>query len=89
MNTKHTQGPWEARHVSGRDGMPDTYCIDWSEDKKEVAEVVHGEANAKLMAAAPMLLDALQRLLNGEKDEFLTPAGLRNLARAAIAKATN
>ena len=43
---------------------------------------------ARLIAVAPDLLDALQRLLNAENDEYLTPIGVRNLARAAIAKAT-
>lgn len=80
---------WTHRHTPNRvPGVDDLYCIDWSEDQEEVAEIVHGEASAKLMAAAPMLLDALQRLLNGDNDEYLTPAGLRALARAAIAAAT-
>lgn len=33
------------------------------------------------------LLEALKRLLNADHDEYLTQQGLRNLAKAAIAKA--
>ena len=46
-----------------------------------------GEANARLVAAAPLLFEALQLLLeqddNGEDEIWV-----RNKARAAIAKAT-
>lgn len=39
------------------------------------------------MLAGPELLEALRRLLD-DGDEHLTPQGRKNLARAAIAKAT-
>lgn len=32
------------------------------------------------------LMEALKRLLNAEHDEYLTPQGVRNFAKAAIAK---
>ena len=58
---KHTPGPWKA-HPTGhsRSGKPD-YEIHWSDDGECVAEVVHGEADAHLIAAAPELLEALKR----------------------------
>jgi hypothetical protein len=49
---------------------------------------LHDQYNAYLIAAAPELLEALQRLLNADSDPYLTVQGLRNLAREAIAKAT-
>ena len=42
-----------------------THEIHWSDDGECVAEVVHDEANAKLIAAAPELLGAL---LETDKD---------------------
>ena len=58
--SNHTPGPWTPRHTPGRHGVPDTWCIDWSKDQEEVAEIVHGEANARLMAAAPDMLNLLR-----------------------------
>jgi len=49
------------------------------------AAVIHPDA--RLIAAAPELLEALKRLLNADHDEYLTPQGVRNFAKAAIAKA--
>jgi hypothetical protein len=63
---KHTPGPWKPRKSSYRiEGVEDTWCIDWSPDQEEVAEIVHGEANAHLIAAAPDLLAACELALNG------------------------
>lgn len=55
--------------------------VDRSCDNKEAEKI------AQLIAAAPELLEALQRLLKADSDPYLTEQGLRNLARKAIAKA--
>jgi len=59
MIKKHTPGPWKA-HATGlsRSGLPE-YQIHWSDIGECVAEVVHGTADARLIAAAPELLEAL------------------------------
>lgn len=91
MTSKHTPGPWKHRHTPLRGIANDVYCVDWSEDQEEVAEVVHGEANARLIAAAPDLLEALQVLdaLWCENESGGLDFSLAiDRARAAIAKAT-
>lgn len=63
MKTKHTPGPWFYKDEH-RPIVP-TYQI--RSNDKEVACVsfsVNGEANAKLIAAAPDLLEALNSLLS-------------------------
>ena len=65
----HTPGPWTARHTPSRcSGVADLWCIDWSKDQEEVAEIVHGEADARLIAAAPDLLEALEELRSAAID---------------------
>jgi len=84
---KHTPGPWVATHANGNDFIVKAGDI----------EVVAGcgcygspymrgnpDADARLIAAAPDLLEALQgvlRVADRATDEF-------DAARAAIAKAT-
>lgn len=62
MSTKHTPGPWKA-HPTGlaRSGLPE-YQIHWSDIGECVAEVVHGDADARLIAATPELLQELKNL---------------------------
>jgi hypothetical protein len=85
VSTQHTPGPWKLRHVPERfDGS--TYCVDWSDDQEEVAEIVHGEANARLIAAAPDLLEALQACF--EYGAMTGDDWVADRAEAAIAKAT-
>jgi len=68
-----TPGPWSARHVPMRGISDDTWCIDWSDDQEEVAEIVHGEANARLIASAPETAAERDRLkeINAELLEAL------------------
>ena len=91
--TEHTPGPWMVtpdhdegigwRHVSSfPEGFGDI-ATTWSGKHGDASE-----ANARLIAAAPDMLDALEELVDtldsrGVIDSFTTQS-----ARAAIAKAT-
>jgi hypothetical protein len=82
MNTHtNTPGPW---HLGKRGGNPAIY----GKDGTEIAEILHGltdewRANARLIAAAPEMLEALQSLTHPmARDEDLQNA------LAVIAKAT-
>jgi len=91
--TKHAPGPWTCRANPEPDGRI-AYWIDgpdWmgNEGGAPIADVrdlgARSEAYARLIAAAPDLLAALDALVNCNPDD----AGpLLNDARAAIAKAT-
>ncbi|MBV7502068.1 hypothetical protein [Achromobacter sp. ACM05] len=83
--TTHTPGPW---HLSAAKD-----CI-WHQDHGRVctwpnhAQVWNWEANARLIAAAPDLLDALAALIGCIDHGSDDPASKLDAARAAIAKAT-
>lgn len=91
MQTKHTLGPWT---VSGLD----IYAPAPANVRPHVARVIYGgRADARLIAAAPELLEALQRIsdsINGlsgpiptrNTPEFWTY--VKAIADEAIAKAT-
>lgn len=86
-DTKHTPGPWhEGSHrqvVAGEGIKTGTICEVWSWMGIEEAD-----ANQKLIAAAPDLLDALVDAVRyAQGGDVLHPAALSR-ARAAITKAT-
>jgi hypothetical protein len=85
---KHTPGPWEA-HSTGlqRSGLPE-YQIHWSDIGECVAEIVHGTADAKLIAAAPDLLVALQLAVRQNSCDMLMTGEELRKCEAAIIKAT-
>lgn len=60
---KHTPGPWVARQIAGV-GLPGQigYAIDFNADQEQVVDFVYEEADAKLIAAAPDLLEVLSAL---------------------------
>ena len=86
---KHTPGPWLADGASVYEERDDfsVICNFWSSSLPE------WEANARLIAAAPDLLEALEQLVIEYDDVELAdaePSSLTaafNAARAAIAKA--
>ena len=100
-NTKHTPRPWRTiestntttRTVVGPDFPGQGYIADVNLCRTNDAQDVDGEANARLIAAAPELLAACQALLDGilftrgasmSEDRWRT---LTTIARQAINKA--
>ena len=88
-DARHTPGPWTVTRVSKSTILKDIYV---SASPERIARVVvpatassisEYEANARLIAAAPDLLEALQNLLTFPLGTFQVEA-----ARAAITKAT-
>jgi hypothetical protein len=99
MNTKHTPGPWtvfnpddgECHRYPGIDSESETIIIYGNEDEvsgvrgqsKEVAE-----ANARLIAAAPELLEVLVEILPIAETMINSNHPTWKKAKSAIAKAT-
>lgn len=89
MSAGHTPGPWRINPeyeeiISSADGLADICEIsDWPQFRDE------STANARLIAAAPCLYDALDDLLNysGGADSALDDEYVVERARAALAKA--
>lgn len=84
--TKHSPGPWTCFKRSGgfsieSPGLHAVASINWIMAKRDCAE-----ANARLIAAAPDLLEAL-RAAADYMGEMGHPVELLEQARAAIAKA--
>ena len=94
MKTKHTPGPWTVGPWFDNDGQPEIIIEHVTPHGNLVPAVALGglvgqEANARLIAAAPELLDALRGLLRCmADDEEYGPDHRVTIARAAIAKAT-
>lgn len=92
MNTKHTPGPWKATESFAPDGSSRGLHIRaWRNHVAYMPGVGHQDfADAALIAAAPELLEALQRIVRaGDRLSINHPLdGLVDEARAAIAKAT-
>ncbi len=79
--SKHTKGPWVAKQVATISGSYKYWVI---EEKQyngfQIAstsndEVSQGEANARLMAAAPELLEAAEYFVAEFKDAYLAEHG--------------
>lgn len=104
MSAQHTPGPWEVNRwnwpmeMSGRfhrvlnyERFPTAFIPAWSEpDPGEVDGSEEAQANARLIAAAPDLLEALRAVdvLFGHLARDSTQRIWLDNARAAIAKAT-
>ena len=94
METKHTPGPWNSRIKSERTWNVGVYDAQGNEvahvSVKSALTAHRRDADARLIAAAPDLLSALQQIeclddsvIGVNRIEYA-----RNIARAAIAKAT-
>ncbi len=97
--TKHTPGPWKARDCF-TNGQPVEYAIETRDawlasvhitGPKNGFDCEEAEANARLIAAAPELLEALKKVLPLVESLVLDGEPYMNEqeeARDAIAKAT-
>lgn len=89
MSTNHTPGPWSWEYGDAECSRPialsaPKYDVILASEDFDGPRVYVSDADARLIAAAPELLAALQGVLNvadRKTDEF-------DAARAAIAKAT-
>lgn len=90
MSAQHTPGPWTAERDLPHNRMPRVHGGDRSlicECGNMGTEQDQWEANARLIAATPELLEALQDLL-GAVDALMPSDGpLKTKARSAITKA--
>ena len=75
----HTKGPWIMRHTmlqDGHGGIEERSVVhyDSSQSDEFIARKIKTDANAHLIASAPDLLAALNRLLNALKaDKDISP----------------
>lgn len=98
MNTKHTPGKWflngleiQSRFTQGTERSFATLArVDSSSvftSENSIRSIAEAEANAKLIAASPCLLEALQMIESGG-GITLDYATIGNICRTAITKAT-
>lgn len=93
---KHTPGPWHSRGTLGLRNAEHLkgHCVVEVASNGLRLAILNGwrteqqAANARMMAAAPELLDALDRLLMSADVRDAADAGALKQARAAIANAT-
>ena len=88
--SKHTPGPWIVyEFVDGYDiRAPEAECyVATASDPEAVWGAIGREEDARLIAAAPELLEALENLLKVHEGEGGTQHNAADIARAAIAKA--
>ena len=84
--SKHTPGPWDYSPVRGSVALLHIYCADNKGPFHVERSDAETDANAKLIAASPDLLEALQAVVNYgvmTGDDWIEEKVL-----AAIAKAT-
>lgn len=87
--SNHTPGPWTVRPIPNPGLVGHTgYAIDFNEDQEQVVDFVYEEADARLIAAAPELLEALEMAMEiGDQCSRGFLCKFQAKARAAIAKA--
>lgn len=87
IKAKHTPGPW--MYHKQLNGSLTFFGENGNRAILSAARLINQEANARLIAAAPELLDALKGMLEVFGDEFgMGNSSVCDDARAAITKAT-
>lgn len=80
IETKHTPGPWSANKMHARGGI-EFYIDDVATIDGPNYDFPEMEANARLIAAAPEMLELLKLSLN----RYKLPRAIEHKARAIIA----
>ena len=101
MDAKHTPGPWRLAEVKNETGRithlvpvdsENMSILTVADDGKTCFGAVYLDGDARLIAAAPDILQELKNIANAKTVEWDDPsefeAWAKNRARAAIAKAT-
>lgn len=93
MTAQHTQGPWSVTYdtdIIGTENDPENECVGTVDVAHVYLRTVPGRtaANARLIAAAPDLLEALSLLAAGIENSVSDTYLPLKKARAAISKAT-
>ena len=92
---KYTPGPWRYEpdeDIPGHKGPPRVVITDEviGKHKRIFVDVAPMDANARLISAAPDLLEALEAVMDSHKTSNMSNGAIREaeeMARAAIAKA--
>lgn len=86
-NLKHTPAPWSFTQVGVFDSKDEKICSLEENKQKYFKERFENLANAKLIASAPELLEALSELLSEVVEDYI-PSDTLLKAKNAIKKAT-
>jgi hypothetical protein len=80
--SEHTPGPWEVREADGLFAIAHKHgwVLESNDEEQD-------RADAKLIAAAPIMLEALQRIVK-HQDTFCGSPSTREIAAQAIRHAT-
>ena len=93
--SEHTPGPWTIekcpKATAVTDGESWPWLVSYNDGEYEgclaLVQTQNAEANAKLIAAAPELLEALEMMLDMSEMGGFGKSAAEDTARAAIAKA--
>jgi hypothetical protein len=95
MKTKHTKGAWEQKsifHASTREliasGKRIALILQYDDNGGMVADYEECEANAKLIAAAPEMIEILDLVVGSMSLERIERFDLLDKVKAIIKKAT-
>jgi hypothetical protein len=93
MSAEHTPGPWKVSDTDQESvvtAVGDFYWLTWGHLPHQHEKYgIDPKADARLIAAAPDMLEALELIANTDPvDAALDPQRAVRVARAAIARAT-
>jgi len=89
---KHTPGPWyhlDGVYVDAETPCGFRYCVAKSvKTGKTDKDAIEADANARLIAAAPDMLEALEKIASGDGVYGAQAGEYKRIAREAIVQAT-